>query len=182
MGFMGLGQRFLTWVRSILCCSGQVSHLWFGFGKFSLKILKFGSKKSHRVGSKSTRAKDGSTSYLLWVKSMLRSRRVIFFDLGRINFFDRVWSGRVSYLWFGFGIFSLKILKNSIFSLLIKKNLIWLGQKLPRSKTGRPLIYCGSKLCSGWVGLGQGPSLLWAQTLGHTTEIRPEVTKSNNKK
>jgi len=26
------------------------------------------------------------------------------------------------------------------------------GQKVPRSETGWPLIYCGSKVCSGQVG------------------------------
>jgi len=60
---------------------GQVSHLWFGFGfgKFPLKISNFsiffpsGQKKSLWVGPKSTQVKDGSTSYLLQVKSMLGS-------------------------------------------------------------------------------------------------------------
>jgi len=67
-------QFFIAWVRS-----GRVSHLWFGFGKFSLKIPKifnffpFGLKKSHRILSKSTRVKDGLASYLLRVKSMLGS-------------------------------------------------------------------------------------------------------------
>jgi len=28
------------------------------------------------------------------------------------------------------------------------------GQKVPGSKPGRPLIYCGSKVSSGWVGSG----------------------------
>jgi len=58
-----------------------VSHLWFGFGRFPLKIPNFsiflpsGQNKSHQVGSKSTRVKDGlaSYSYLLWVKNMLWS-------------------------------------------------------------------------------------------------------------
>jgi len=35
-----------------------------------------------------------------------------------------------------------------------KKNLFGSGQKVPRSKPGRPLIYCGSKVSSGWVGSG----------------------------
>jgi len=33
---MGPGKNFLTWVGS-----GQVSHLWFGFGKFPLKMQIF---------------------------------------------------------------------------------------------------------------------------------------------
>jgi len=38
---MGLGQKCLTQVGSIFCCSGWVSHLWFGIGKFSLKNPNF---------------------------------------------------------------------------------------------------------------------------------------------
>jgi len=58
---------------------GWVSHLCFGFWKFSLKIPNFsvfspsGPKKSLRVESKSTQVKDWSASYLLRVKSMLGS-------------------------------------------------------------------------------------------------------------
>jgi len=71
----------LGWVKFLLLGSGRVSHLWFEFGsgKFSPKNPKFfnsfhiGSKKSHWVVSKSTRVKDGLASYLLRVKSMLRS-------------------------------------------------------------------------------------------------------------
>jgi len=47
---MGLGQKFLTLVRSIFCCSGRVSHLWFGFGKFSLILFTAGQKYA-QVGS-----------------------------------------------------------------------------------------------------------------------------------
>jgi len=60
---------------------GQVSYLRFGFefGIFPLKIPNFSifslpvKNKSHRVGSKSTQVKDSSTTYLLRVRSMLRS-------------------------------------------------------------------------------------------------------------
>jgi len=38
---LGPVQKILTWVRSIFCCSGRVSYLWFGFGKFHLKIANF---------------------------------------------------------------------------------------------------------------------------------------------
>jgi len=46
----GSGSKIFTWIGSIFCCSGQVSHFWFGFGKFSLKIpffyfSPFGSRK-----------------------------------------------------------------------------------------------------------------------------------------
>jgi len=63
---------------------GRVSHLWFGFefGKFPLKTSNFSifflssQKKSLQVGSESTHFKGGSASYLLRVKSKLRSGRV----------------------------------------------------------------------------------------------------------
>jgi len=65
-------------------------------------------------------------------------------------------SGWVSHLWFGFGIknFPLKSQIFQILALLVKKNLIGSGQKVPGSKQGQHLIYCGSKVCSGW-GLSQ---------------------------
>jgi len=37
------------------------------------------------------------------------------------------------------------------FYSLGQKNLIGSGKKIPGSKAGQPLIYCGSKLCSGRV-------------------------------
>jgi len=66
----------------------------------------------------------------------------------------RVWLGWVSHLWFGFGKFPLKM--SIFFPLGQKKNLVGLGQKVPGSKAGGSLIYCGSKVCS--VQWGQGPS------------------------
>jgi len=76
---------------------------------------------------------------------------------------------------FGLGLhlenFSLKIQNFAIFSLL--------GQKAPRSKIGRPLISCGTKVCLGWVGSGpittlktdifyqfKACTLLWVAQLG----------------
>jgi len=61
---------------------------------------------------------------------------------------SRVWSGMDSHLWFGneFGKFPLKTSNFSIFFPL--------GQKVPGSEPGRPLIYWGSKVCSGRVGSG----------------------------
>jgi len=63
-------------IGSIFCGSGwvrvRVSLVWVW--KISPKNMNFFSlcqKKSPRVGSRSTRVKEGSTSYLLWVKSML---------------------------------------------------------------------------------------------------------------
>jgi len=64
------------------------------------------------------------------------------------------WSSRISQLW----VWKISPLKYQIlqfFPLRNKKNLIELGQKIPRSKMGRPLIYCGSKVC-----LSQCPSLV----------------------
>jgi len=43
------------------------------------------------------------------------------------------------------GKFPLRTSNFSIFSLLAQKNLIGLGQKVPGSKAGWPLIYCGLK-------------------------------------
>jgi len=40
------------------------------------------------------------------------------------------------------------------FALWVKKNLFGLGQKVPGSEAGQPLIYCGSKVSSGLVGSG----------------------------
>jgi len=64
--------------------------------------------------------------------------------------------GWVSHLWFGFefGKFLLKMSNFSIFSLWLKKNLFGLGRKVPGSKMGQPLIYCGSKVGSGRVMSG----------------------------
>jgi len=36
----------------------------------------------------------------------------------------------------------------------VKNNCFGSGQKVPGSKPGQPLIYCGSKVSSGWVGSG----------------------------
>jgi len=41
-----------------------------------------------------------------------------------------------------------------------QKNCFGSGRKVPGSNPGRPLIYCRSKVSSGRVGSGQGPSLI----------------------
>jgi len=84
---MGTGQKLLTRVRSIFFCLGQVSSdwvkpflVWFWIWNISpiypefFNFFPFGSKKSLRIGSKSTWVKDGSASYLLWIKSMIMKR------------------------------------------------------------------------------------------------------------
>jgi len=66
------------WVGSIFCCSGSVSHLWLGnFPLKSPKKFLFGSKKYLQVRPNSTRVKDRSATFLLWVKSM--------FELGQVR-------------------------------------------------------------------------------------------------
>jgi len=65
------------------------------------------------------------------------------------KFLTRVGLGQVSHLWFGFGKFPLKITNFSIFGSK-KTSSSWV-KKYPDP---RPLIYCGSKVCSGWVGSG----------------------------
>jgi len=61
--------------------------------------------------------------------------------------------GRVSHLWFGleFGKFHLKAANFSIFFISGQKNLLRLGQKVPRSKGGLALylLWVKSKL---WLG------------------------------
>jgi len=68
-------------VRNVVMCPRQNfdlgSHLWvwsiFPKNPNFFNFFRFGSKKSHRVGSKNTQVKDGLASYLLQVKSMLKS-------------------------------------------------------------------------------------------------------------
>jgi len=88
------------------------------------------------------------------------------FDPGRVGSISCC-SGQVSHPWFGsgFGKFPLKNLKFF--------NFFPSGQKVPGWKTSRPLIYCGSKVCSDRVGTGQGPSLPWADLQG--TSFRHEI-------
>jgi len=53
-----------------------------------------------------------------------------------------------------FGKFPLKMSNFSIFFPSDQKNRFGSGRKVPGSKPGRPLIYCGSKVSSGRVGSG----------------------------
>jgi len=137
-----------------------------------LNIIKI----SYWVGSKDTRVKDGSASYLLWVKyawvgsepiSSLEFKKSVknstedkkislpchfLFQSSKPSplFFD---PGRVSHLWFGFWKFPLKIPIFSVFSLPVKKiSSGWV--KKPGSKMGRPLFSAGQKdvwFGSSWV-------------------------------
>jgi len=80
---MGLGQIFLTrigpgWVNFLLLGLGRVSHFWFGFAKFPLKISNFlnfftsSQKNLIGLGQKVPGSdKVGLASYLLWINSLL---------------------------------------------------------------------------------------------------------------
>jgi len=77
--FVCLYKLISVLVNFLLLGLGQVSHLWFGFGKFppkNPKLFLFFSlriKKYLRDRSKNTRVKDWSTSHLLRIKSILSS-------------------------------------------------------------------------------------------------------------
>jgi len=91
--------------------------------------------------------------FIIWLNVVSVPVKKIWSGLGQINF---LWlgfgMGWVSHLWFGsgFGKFPLKM---SIFFPSGKKNLFGSGQKVPRSKAGQPLIYCGSKVSKYFVNL-----------------------------
>jgi len=78
--------------------------------------------------------------------------------------------GRVSHLWFGFGKFPLKIPNFSVFFPLSQKKSLRVG-----SKAGRPLIYCRSKVCLGWV------RVYHVYILIHSSQQQKGVSFSNNK-
>jgi len=64
------------------------------------------------------------------------------------NIFTLVGLGQPSLVW----VCVWKIYpKNQFFSFWIKKSLLGSVQKVSKSKTGRPLIYCRSKVCSARV-------------------------------
>jgi len=138
LGQSGLGYffQFLSgWVKKISIgwakkypCQSQVS-LWFTVGYARDKV---GSRPMSTLDRKPRAVKIsyGSTSKI--------------FDPGLGHFLV----ARVSHLWVW--KISHKNPKFFNFSFLIK-NCIGLGQKIRRPKTGWPLIYCESKVCSGRV-------------------------------
>jgi len=113
-------------------------------------------KKIATVGKKSTTISQTKEAQLCVrakrIFSALHSLKSLALAKPRIVVACRVGLGWVSHLWFGFGFgkFPLKITIFSIFSPFGSKK-ISSGQKVPGSKTGWPLIYYGSKVCSGWV-------------------------------
>jgi len=82
-------------------------------------------------------------------------------------FVARVGLGRVSHLWFGleFGKFPLKTSNFSIFFPWGQKKLPRVGSESTRVKAGSAsyLLRVKSKLGSGRVGSGQGPSLSFSK-------------------
>jgi len=89
------------------------------------------------------------------------------FDSGQVrsNFccLSQVGSDQPSLVWVWIWKISSKNVKFLNFCPSSQKNVIWSGQKVPRSKQGRPLIYCRSKVCSGRVGSGPISILLQPQ-------------------
>jgi len=71
------------------------------------------------------------------------------FDPCWVNFFvAQVGSGQPSLVW----VWEISPKNPNFFNFLpFKNNLIGLGQKVPGSELCWPLIYCVSKVCSGWV-------------------------------
>jgi len=82
-----------------------------------------------------------------------------FFDLGQVgsNFCCSGWV-RSAIFGLGLEIFPLNIPNFQYLPIGSKKDLIGLGQKVPGSKTGQPLIYC-----SGRVGTGPISRCAWSE-------------------
>jgi len=97
---------------------------------------------------------------------------VVVMGLGQ-KFLTRVRSD-IYGLGLNFENFPLKCQIFQFFSLRVKKNCFRLGRKVPGSKLGRPLIYCGSKVSSG-----QGPSLVCSKCSRMvTTSLGEAYTKT----
>jgi len=150
---MGPGQKLLTRVRSIFCCSGRFGLVWVWFWKISLKkyqifnFLPFGSIKIS-----SGWVKGRSTSYLLRVKSMLGSGQGQSLTQGQFCW-CHLWLG------FGFGKFPLKIPIFSIFLASGQKKSLRVRSKSGGVK-GRLTSHLQLVKSNACAGLGQGPSLL----------------------
>jgi len=162
----GLSQFFVARIGS-----GWVSYLWFGFGngKFHLKMSNFSIfslwvKKYLWVGSKSTRVKGRLASYLLGSGPICNSNpqpsdflpsamtiRPLRLEMGPWPRSGHFFVIRFGWATSGFGKFPLKIPTFSNFFPLGQKNLIRSDQKVPGSKTVRPLVYCRSKVGILWI-------------------------------
>jgi len=163
---MGPGQKILNRVRLgrvrfLWLKSGQPFMAWVEFGKFSLKTSNFQffslrvKKKLLWVGSESTRVKAGSASYLLRVKSKLGSGQGPSLVL-RTTYLQTRGPKFETFLWIFLPEWQTNLdnLDLVIWKFPLKistKSQIGLGQKVPGSKTGWPLICCGLKVCSTWV-------------------------------
>jgi len=126
-------KKKLTWVGSIFCGSGWVSHLWFGFWiwKISPKIVKFFDFFPFML------VMGPGQNFLTWVGS------------GQF-FVAQVGSGQPFVVWVWIWKFSPKNTKFFNFFPFESKKIA-LGRIVPGSKPGQPLIYCGSKVSSGRV-------------------------------
>jgi len=99
-------------------------------------------------------------SYITEVDGEVSIGLKVVMGLGQ-NFLTQVGSGQLFVAWVGSAIYGLGLdcenfsqkCQNFQFISLSgqKKNLFRLGPKVPRLKVVWPLIYCGSKVCSGQV-------------------------------
>jgi len=88
------------------------------------------------------------------------------FDPGRVGSIfcglGQVGSGQPFMVWARIRKISPKNVKLfNFFPFGIQKNCFGSGRKVPGSKPGQPLIYCGSKVSSGRVGSGPISSIGW---------------------
>jgi len=95
-----------------------------------------------------------------------------FFDPGRVG------SSQPFMVWVRIWKISPKNVKFLYFFLRVKKNCFGSGRKVPGSKPGWPLINCRSKVSSGRVGSGQGPSLPKTNNTLHIKRWQPPRNNS----
>jgi len=75
------------------------------------------------------------------------------------NIFEPVWESHF-WFWFEFGKFPQKNTNFPIFLPFRSKKSLRAGSKSIQVKDGSASYLLWAKICMGWVGLGQGPSLL----------------------
>jgi len=125
---MGRGQNFLTQIGSgqifvARVRSGQPFLVWVWIWKISPKNVKFFNFFPHQVKKMSSG----------WVGLLFTAgQKYVRIGLGPISTKNIIF----------FIFFLFRVIKN-LFEYWVKK--------YPDKRQGRPLIYCGSKVCSGWV-------------------------------